>query len=484
MLILLFKISVIWGLLLLLYFTLLQKEKSYTFSRIYLWLVILSGVSIPVIASYFEILETKATPLQTGNFAFNTAEPVANTAAQNTPLPVPTAATWEWQQIVWIIWMAGALIQLCIFLTNMRYLYRLKAQSRLVHHPVSEYYLHASIKQPFSFGSGIFIPAATYSAEDLNMILLHEQQHHIFRHATDNIILGIGKIIFWFHPLYHIIQHQLKLVHEYQVDERVAQQYGYDYGRLLVVQANTTLPSTLTNTFYYSPLKKRIAMLVSSKKSQPWKYLFSIPLLAVSFIFMSADKPNEDRVRNGNVTTFRGNTFTWNEPTIDSVYVINPETGKPSLLGTPEHERIIKFNGQEVKEGLFRATNTMQPEFRNRQLETLTNDIAGAIEANMALFPKKIATVTLENLILNEQGDILYYDVKTLGIQITDTSISGSNRFPDINKTVDKILKDKKLINPANLRLDNIYTVTAVARLRDYEAMKGFFIKSAATSED
>lgn len=224
-------------------------------------------------------------------------------------------------------------------------------------------------------------------------------------------------------------------------------------------------------------------MLVSSKKSQPWKYFFSLPVFALSFLFMSADKPNDERIRNGNVTTFRGNTFTWSDPTIDSIYVMNPETGKRFLLGTPENEKIIKFNGQEVKEGISRTGNTMQPEFRNKQLETLTNDIAGAIEANTSLFPEKIATVTLENLILNEQGDILYYDVKTLGVQITDTTISGNNRFPDVNKTVDKILKDKKLINPKNLKLDNVYTVTAVARLREYEPMKARFI-SAPPSED
>ncbi len=483
MVILLFKISIIWGLLLLLYFTLLQKEKSYIFSRIYLWLVILSGVSIPVIASYFEILETKATTLQTDNFVFNTAEPVANTAAQNTTLPVTTATTWEWHQIVWTIWLAGALIQLYLFLKNIIYLYRLKAQGRLVPHPVADYYMHSGVTQPFSFGSSIFIPEKPYTEEELEMILHHEHYHHLFRHTTDNILLGIGRSLFWFHPLYHILQHQLKLLHEYQVDERVAQQYGYDYGRLLIRQAGAGAPGTLANTFYYSPLKNRIAMLVSNKKSRPWKYLFSFPVLALSFLFMSADKPNDERVRNGNTTTFRGNTFTWADPPTDSVMLTDAASGAQKYYAMPTFERIVRYNGQEVKEGLVRTGNTMQEEFRNKQLETLTDNIAGAIEANIALFPQKMATVTLENLILNEQGDILYYDVKTLGVQITDTTISGTNRFPDVNKTVDKILKDKKLINPNDLKLDNVYTVKAVALLREYEPMKARFI-SAPLSED
>jgi|GEM_PF-1471578 len=473
MLTLLLKTSLIWGLLLLLYFGLLSKEKSYAQARIYLWLTLLSGICLPVAASYFEFWEPAAATGVPANINFNPTD-LASPAMPGGPAANNETATWGWHKIVWIIWLAGAGIQLCLLLKSMICLYRLKVQSRLVHHSVADYYTHASVTQPFSFGRTIFIPQKAYPDAELHMILQHERYHHLFRHAIDNIVLATGKIIFWFHPLYHILQHQLKLLHEYQVDECLKQQYGYTYGKLLVTQVIAQPQPALTNTFYYSPLKKRIAMLTSNRKSQPWKYLFSLPVLTLSFIFMSANKPNDERVRDGNTTTFRGNTFTWADPP--------PDEKKDYAM--PTFERIVRYNGQEVKEGLSRISNTMQYEFQNKNLETLTHDIVSAIEANIALFPQKIATISLENLTLNEQGDILYYDVKTLGVSITDTTISGTNRFPDVNTTVDKILKDRKLINPASLQLDNVYTVSAaVAWLREYQPMKGRLISTPSSKD-
>lgn len=95
MLTLLLKTSLIWGLLLLLYFGSLSKEKSYAQARIYLWLTLLSGICLPI---------------GTTNITVNTMD-AGTAAATDTLTSTAEKSALKAQHIVWIIWLTGAFIK-------------------------------------------------------------------------------------------------------------------------------------------------------------------------------------------------------------------------------------------------------------------------------------------------------------------------------------------------------------------------------------
>lgn len=294
----LLKITIIWLLLLLAYFTLLSKEKAAHLNRTFLWLALISGILIPFIENPFLSIQPAVQTVT------QVIEPVNNLTAGNTQITASTASDeiskWDWATLLTYLWLAGAAFQAFLLLRNAGQLYFLKKFSRKNQHPVANFYSNENTPAAFSFGKLIYLPETTYNEQDLRLILQHEQQHARHWHWIDNTALELLQVLFWFHPVFYIFKKQIKLVHEYQVDQEIDAVDQYDYAKLLLAQNNKAYTNKLIHTFNFSPLKKRIAMMTNTKKVNTWKYFMALPVIALSFGLMSAGTSSDQRTRKDN----------------------------------------------------------------------------------------------------------------------------------------------------------------------------------------
>lgn len=451
--IIILKITVVWLLLLSAYFLLLSKEKAPHLNRIFLWLALIAGIAIPFIENPFQSVQPAVQAVS------QTIAPANGIIAGNTTTASPEkeAQTVDWMTLIGYLWLAGAAIQAFLLLRNAGQLYFLKKFSSKNQHPIATFYSNKNTPAAFSFGKLIYLPEIGYNEQDLRLILQHEQQHAQHKHWIDNTLLELLQIVFWFHPLFYVFKKQIKLVHEYQVDREIDAADQYDYAKLLLAQNSKAYTNKLIHTFNFSPLKNRIAMMTNTKKVSNWKYILTLPAIALCFGLMSAKPVSDQRVRKGNITTFRGNTIEWQKGSIDSIEVIDPTTGEVFTQTVYNADHIVKLNGHEVIQGTLLNMNSGTLVFTSPEIEIIHKNIQQALKQNIAEFPKNIAFLQIDNLILDKNMNVYYYDVRTSGVNITDTTLSGLNKSPAVNLVVDKILKNKKLINPGNIKLDKNY---------------------------
>lgn len=250
----LLKITIIWLLLQLAYFTLLSKEKAPHLNRAFLWLALISGILIPFIENPFLSIQPAVQTVT------QVIEPVNNLTAGNPQITASAASdeisTWNWATLATYLWLAGAVFQAFLLLKNAGQLYYLKKFSRKNLHPVANFYSNENTPAAFSFGKLIYLPEADYAAQDLRLILLHEQQHARHKHWIDNTVLELLQVLFWFHPVFYIFKKQLKLVHEYQVDQEIDAADQYDYAKLLLAQNKKAIRTNSFTPLISHPSKK------------------------------------------------------------------------------------------------------------------------------------------------------------------------------------------------------------------------------------
>ncbi len=142
---------------------------------------------------------------------------------------------------------------------------------------------------PFSFFRWLFwnrsLPLDSSGGEQ---VFRHEVYHIRNRHSLDIILMEITCVLFWINPFFHLARKELRAIHEFLADRFAATpNREWDYAELLLMQALQT-NNPLVTPFFQSQIKRRIAMITSSKQPryQYLRKLLVLPLLAVvMFLF-------------------------------------------------------------------------------------------------------------------------------------------------------------------------------------------------------
>ena len=197
--------------------------------------------------------------------------------------------------------------------------------------------------------------------------------------------------------------------------------------------------------------------MTNTKKVSTWKYFLALPAIALCLGLMSAGAGSDQRIRKGNITTFSGNTLKWGSGESVIIEVTDPITNEKIKKSVKQGEQILKVNGHEVTQGTLLNMNSGTLVFTSPEIEIIYKNIQLALKQNKAEFPKNIAFLQIDNLVLDKDMNVYYYDVRTSSTNPTDTILSGLNKSAAANQVVDKLLKNKKLINPGNIKLDKNY---------------------------
>ena len=140
---------------------------------------------------------------------------------------------------------------------------------------------------PFSFFNFIFWNnQIDMNSPSGNKIFKHEIAHVQERHSWDKMFINIILIVFWSNPIFWLIRKELSMIHEFIADKKAVEDGDTSAFAAMILKA--TYPQKtfyITNSFFYSPIKRRIMML--TKQQHPRMNYISrllvLPLLLIVF---------------------------------------------------------------------------------------------------------------------------------------------------------------------------------------------------------
>jgi len=140
---------------------------------------------------------------------------------------------------------------------------------------------------PFSFFRWLFWNRKIeLHSEKGEQIFRHELFHIQQKHSWDIIFMEFISTIFWINPFFHLIKKEVKAIHEFLADEfAVKENKNWQYAELLLMQVLNT-NTHLVNPFFHNQIKRRIAMITSSKKPS-YQYLRKLMVFPVAAIIVT-----------------------------------------------------------------------------------------------------------------------------------------------------------------------------------------------------
>lgn len=149
-------------------------------------------------------------------------------------------------------------------------------------------------KASYSFFNFIFINPQPLDDSTYQQILSHERIHVDQKHSIDILLSQILLISQWFNPFAWMYKKKVKQNLEYLTDDLMVKKGAdiTDYQFSLLRVSAPALSGQLVLNYSQSLLKKRILMMNAKKSSlsSTWKYLFLVPVLALSSLILIAEK--------------------------------------------------------------------------------------------------------------------------------------------------------------------------------------------------
>ncbi|HMT73472.1 MAG TPA: N-acetylmuramoyl-L-alanine amidase [Chitinophagaceae bacterium] len=162
---------------------------------------------------------------------------------------------------------------------------------------------------PFSFFRWLFWnkKIELHSAKG-EQVFRHELFHIRQVHSLDIFFMELLTVAFWINPFFHLIKKEVKAIHEFLADQfAIHEDTKWEYAEMLLQQALDT-KLNLVNPFFHNQIKRRIAMITTSKKPghQYFRKLMALPVTAVAvglFAFTYKNTATNTNLYNGKPVT-------------------------------------------------------------------------------------------------------------------------------------------------------------------------------------
>jgi N-acetylmuramoyl-L-alanine amidase len=153
---------------------------------------------------------------------------------------------------------------------------------------------------PFSFLHYIFWNRKIdFESAQGQQIFSHELVHVQEKHTWDKLFINFILVFFWINPFFWLMKKELTMIHEFIADKRaVAYGDASAFAAMILAVAFPGQTLSLTNPFFYSPVKRRLLMLskLNNPKMGYISRLLLLPLLTLLFAAFSL-KIKDDRLR-------------------------------------------------------------------------------------------------------------------------------------------------------------------------------------------
>ena len=153
---------------------------------------------------------------------------------------------------------------------------------------------------PFSFFKSIFWnDAIDLHSRPGQQIFNHEVAHVKEKHSYDKIFMNLVLVFFWINPFFWLMRKELYMIHEFVADKEALEDSDINAFAEMILQ--TVYPGqnfSITNNFFYSPIKRRIFMLTKNKnpKVNYASRLLVLPLAAIVFFAFTLKIRSADRI--------------------------------------------------------------------------------------------------------------------------------------------------------------------------------------------
>lgn len=257
---------------------------------------------------------------------------------------------------------------------------------------------------PFSFFRNLFWKDSIALQSDLGrQILKHEMVHIEQKHSWDKIFIETATSLFWFNPLFYLIQKEINLIHEYLADKKAVKNSDTKaFAQMLLASHFSGKHLPATSPFLSSNLKKRLTMLKKSKTKFSYaRKILALPLFfLLAFIYLVNAKNKE--IKNTNlevehlISTLKSDTISpnikeqnaLNENSLESVQTKIGEKQneiqplQESFNAKNEEARKIGEDLRLKTEALRKLTDKKDfdsPKFKN--LDSEINDLSAKMDA-------------------------------------------------------------------------------------------------------
>lgn len=273
----LIKSTISLGILLVIYWLLLEKERMHAFKRFYLLLIPIFALVVPLISIN---IAPEIFPL-TENHGFKelaveqniNVYPKIKRMEETTDFLIPLIFVYCTGLLVLVIRFIWTIIRLSSKIrTNEQHKYK---QARMV--------LLKEKVLPHTFLNNIFIYKTDFEQGKVEQELLaHELAHVQQKHSLDILFVELLQILFWFNPLFLLLKNAIKLNHEFLADESVLRRHKdtYAYQCLLIRKTSHQKSFSLTSNLIFSLTKKRLIMM-TKKTNSHWATGIKLLLLPV-----------------------------------------------------------------------------------------------------------------------------------------------------------------------------------------------------------
>lgn len=285
---LLFKSIAVGTLLVGWYLLALRHKKQHAYNRFYLLFTLYACLQFPFLQfQWFQLPGSKSAPLAFAPVLQAVSD--YNTHSMGSDAgSTPTSAGTLVAYLVAII----SLLLLSSFALKIGRVLRLAKKYPSTFHD-GLLVINTDLPQaPFSFFNYLFWKnTISLDSEEGKAIFRHEAAHIRLKHSYDRVVCQLLTSVFWFHPIFWIIQKELKVVHEFMADEQAVTDGDPEtLAKMLLYTHNNGSYIMPVSQFFSSPIKRRIMMLQTTKSRKMPSLLAKLvlaPLTAGALLLFS-----------------------------------------------------------------------------------------------------------------------------------------------------------------------------------------------------
>ncbi len=294
------QVIVTSGILYAYYHFALRNKKFHRYNRFYLLAATIISITIPFlnIPVYFTQTETDS------SFVLHTLAIMSSTGVEAPEVAVsgePHSINWfSWESLSYFFYLFIALIALLRIIISLIKIRRI-AKNNHVEQLDNIHFVNTNEPgTPFSFFCWLFWNRKIeLNSEKGEQIFRHELFHIKQKHSWDIMYMELLTVVLWINPFFHLMKKEVKAIHEFLADQfAITENTKWQYAELLLMQALNT-NQQLVNPFFHNQIKRRIAMITTSKKPsyQYLRKLMVLPLAAIAvalFAFSYKQKTNPE----------------------------------------------------------------------------------------------------------------------------------------------------------------------------------------------
>ena len=327
----------------------LRNKKFHKYNRFYLLASTIISVTIPFlnIPVYFIQSDTDSSFVR---------QTLTNFSISNkTGLPINGIADTNWLTLENVTILFYVFVASFIFLRTVFSLFKIKSiiKNNIVEKIDSIHFINTTEPgTPFSFFRWLFWnKKIELASEKGEQIFRHELFHINQKHSWDIMYLELLTVIFWINPFFHLIKKETKAVHEFLADQfAVTENRKWEYAELLLMQVLNT-QQQLVNPFFHNQLKRRIAMLTTSKNPsyQYLRKLMVFPVAAIViglFAFSYKEKKKDEENEKLFISNSKNLIDTTQKPSVTKIKWIEDFT--PSLKKIPTSEQLKLWSDSKI----------------------------------------------------------------------------------------------------------------------------------------